>query len=385
MRVLVNATTCVVGGGAQVAASFIQSSAGDSTCEFLYAVSPLTRKNLGKLADKLALHEMTPSPAKPYSGRIARRELRRLEDDFDPDVVFTVFGPAYVTFRAPHVCGIADGWITHRSKLAISALSHYERLRKLALSRYKQCRLSIEDLYWVETEASRQGLINLLGLAPEKIKVIPNCYSDIFERAESAPRSHNTVTKIFTLAAPYPHKNLPIIPEIASILLDRGHGDDFKFVTTLPNSGSEVKRFWQTAIGLKVDNMIENIGPIILSECPKWYKATDILFLPTLLETFSVTYLEAMKMKRPIVTTDLDFAHYVCAEAAEYFIPRCADSAAMAILKLSKDARYYQELVEKGTRRLKTFPTPGEKYHSQIEWIRFATKEEKNRDEWRSD
>jgi len=245
-----------------------------------------------------------------------------------------------------------------------------------ALCRYKQWRLGTHDFYWVETNVSRHGLINLVGLAPEKISVIPNCYSNIFERAKSLPSPGNPVTKIFTLAAPYPHKNLSIIPKTAAILQAQGVGDAFKFVTTLPDSGSVSDNFWRIARELHVENMVENIGPIVLRDCPKWYAATDILFLPTLLETFSVTYLEAMKMNRPIVTTDLDFAHDVCGEAAEYFEPRNADSAARAILKISNDSRYYLELVRKGTERLKTFPTPEEKYRLLIEWIQFAAKEE---------
>jgi hypothetical protein len=49
-----------------------------------------------------------------------------------------------------------------------------------------------------------------------------------------------------------------------------------------------------------------------MSDVPKWYKATQALLLPTLLESFSGTYIEAMHFERPIFTSNLDFAKEVC-------------------------------------------------------------------------
>jgi glycosyltransferase involved in cell wall biosynthesis len=70
-----------------------------------------------------------------------------------------------------------------------------------------------------------------------------------------------------------------------------------------------------------VSDSIFNVGWLTLSECIDWYNRSDIVFLPTLLETFSATYLEAMRMGRPIVTCDLDFARDICKDAAAYFPP----------------------------------------------------------------
>ena len=45
------------------------------------------------------------------------------------------------------------------------------------------------------------------------------------------------------------------------------------------------------------------------------------MILPTLLESFSATYIEAMFHGKTILTSDLDFARDVCGEAAFYFDP----------------------------------------------------------------
>lgn len=369
MKIFINATTCVVGGGAQVAASFIGQAMDDNRHQFVAAVSKKVREYLGNMADTTCIYELASSPARPFKGMKSRRFLKDLELKFKPDVVFTIFGPAYHNFRAPHACGIADPWVTHPSSLATSRLGVFGRLKMKLQCLYKKWRLSINDFYWTETEVARQGLIDLIGLDADKILTIPNCYSPLFDSFNSAEESHNSLVKIFTLSATYPHKNLMIIPEMASILYKRGLQDSFKFVVTLPENGFGVNEFWKLAKKLGVCDLIENIGHIPLESCPLWYSKTDILFLPTLLETFSVTFLEAMKMSRPIVTTNLDFARDICGDAAEYFEPLDAESAVDAIITVGKKTERYNELVLNGINQLKQFPNPAEKYNKHIQWL----------------
>jgi len=379
MRVLVNATTCVVGGGVQVAATFVSHALRDpNSVEFLFAVSPQVKNNLNTDDQQDArLVEISPSPARLRKGRKSRTKLIGLEEQFKPDVVFTVFGPAYVKFSSTHICGFADPWVTHRSKIALSILPSFRRLHVLAVCLYKQWSLSPKDYYWVEAEVARRGLVRLLGIPPSKIKVIPNTYADVFRQPVSDPitREDNSV-KVLTIAAPYPHKNLLIIPEVASILRKREADRLYRFIVTLPHEDHEVQRFWAKAKRLGVENVIKNAGKLSLQECPKWYASSDIVFLPTLLETFSATYLEAMVMGKPIVTTDLDFAHDICGDAAAYYLPLSAYAAAETIRKVATDHAHRISLVKAGKNRLSNFPSPREKYHLMMDWIREVVKKE---------
>lgn len=374
MRILVNATTCTVGGGVQVAVSFISKALSEKRdLTFRFAVSPQVLNNLPLLLQQdERILVLSPSPANLWSGRATRDALHALEAQFQPDVVFTVFGPAYVRFRTPHVCGIGDGWVTHRSKIALSVLPFLHRLRCQAICKYKELRLSTKDYYWVEAEAARSGLLRLLGLEPSRVKLISNCYADFFATAakETAPYKKNDgVTRIFCLAAPYPHKNLTIIPEVARLLQERNSALTYRFIVTLPDSGREVRKFWARANSLGVTSMIENAGYLPVQECPRWYASSDITFLPTLLETFSVTYLESMVMNRPIVTTDLDFARDICGAAALYYSPLSAEEAATAIESVATNRKLYDALKQHGCARIKQYPTPEEKYETTLRWI----------------
>ena len=79
----------------------------------------------------------------------------------------------------------------------------------------------------------------------------------------------------------------------------------------------------------------------MVENCPKLYNQADAMFLPTLLETFSASYPEAMKMERPILTSDLDFAKDICGDAALYFNPLDSYDIANKIKTINDRSHYY--------------------------------------------
>lgn len=79
------------------------------------------------------------------------------------------------------------------------------------------------------------------------------------------------------------------------------------------------------------------------------------MFLPTLLECFSASYAEAMVMKKPILTSDLGFAHTVCNDAAIYFNPDDANDVADKIIYLMNSPEKQSDLITKGLAQLKQF------------------------------
>jgi len=85
------------------------------------------------------------------------------------------------------------------------------------------------------------------------------------------------------------------------------------------------------------------------------------MFLPTLLECFSASYVEAMKMKKPIITSDMGFARTVCDDAAIYFDPMDANDITAKIIKLVLSVELQNKLIETGLERLKMFGTAKER------------------------
>ena len=65
-----------------------------------------------------------------------------------------------------------------------------------------------------------------------------------------------------------------------------------------------------------VANMVENVGYQTQDQLKELYSRCDLFFFPSLLETFSVSLVEAMYFKMPIVATDIDFNREVTEDAA---------------------------------------------------------------------
>ena len=233
MKVLVNATTLVKGGGIQVAASFIAESCRDDMgIDWHYAISPQIAEELASLGvEPSAVAVFTASPTRDKE---QRRRLYALEEQLRPDVVFSVFGPAYMKFRSPHLCGVAVGWVTHSTRLAFAALPGWvARIRTFLMCVYKGFWLRYADRWVVEAESARAGMRRRIGIAPDKVDVVENSCAAVFNEAglepSRCPSAGETVRLIY-VSAYYPHKNIEFIPAVAEALRQKAPERRFEFM-----------------------------------------------------------------------------------------------------------------------------------------------------------
>lgn len=373
MNVLINATTLVKGGGIQVAASFIaETLRTEDGISWRYALSREVFAELTALNAVPANVEIFDAP--PTRSKSARKRLLELETRTSTDAVFTVFGPAYVRFKAPHLCGVAVCWVTHSTWLAYRALPGWlARSKALATNIYKGLWLRPADRWVVEAENAQRGLASRVGIPAAKIDIVPNSCAAVFRQAEvpAAERpAQGDRVRLLYVTAYYPHKNLEIIPRVAAELAARGGTANYEFVITLPATEPKLAAIMQEAKALGVDGMIKNVGRVTLNEVIELYRSAHICFMPSLLETFSASYPEAMAMGRPIVASDLDFARAVCKEAAVYFRAASPAAAADAVLRLIGDQVLWDECIENGRQVLETLPTARRKYEMFVASIR---------------
>lgn len=188
---------------------------------------------------------------------------------------------------------------------------------------------------------------------------MPSAVSELLLDGNSAsrPAVFNQLTGRFVLlcvAKYYAHKNLEIL---ADLFVQHGDelGDVVALVTVEAKQHPRAGRFLARLNDARLRNHVINVGSIDPSELPGYYSHCDGLIFPTLLETFGLPYLEAMQFRRPILTSDLDFAHDVCGSAAIYFDPVNPASIRDAILALKASPQTRDDLVAAGTKRMHSF------------------------------
>ncbi len=170
---------------------------------------------------------------------------------------------------------------------------------------------------------------------------------------------------MFVPAANYPHKNLKILNQICNILSSEYPEFNYIFYVTLKS-----KDFSQ--LHFTGNKHICNLGVLSITEVAETYHSIDCLFLPTLQECVSASFIEAMYTMTPIITSDLHFIRHICETAAVYINPTDGYSIAKEIVLLSNDERKRQEWVNAGSNVLKKFGTPQSRanaYHKILEEI----------------
>jgi glycosyltransferase involved in cell wall biosynthesis len=375
IKVLVNASTLVVGGGIQIGVSFVEVASKRSDFEFAFLVSDgifaSLPENLKK--DKRVI-VCSPSPAALVSGRKSREFIKNKEREFDPAIVYSIGFPSYIRFKSLEIGRYTNPWEINLGPLPWHTVQPFQKKIKTLLGiYYRQLWAKRTDHIETQTEAAKNGIHKRIGFSLEKIKVIPNSPNPVFFEVGNSFIIEDLFKKrkeeIFCLSAGYRHKNLNIIPRVARHLKS-----EFKycplFVLTLPLDSIVWKEIEQEAEKLEVKEMIKNVGPLKVRDCLSYYQDAKIVFLPTLLEVFSATYLEAMAMKVPIVTTDLDFALDNCKSGAVFYKHNRAVDAAQKIFNIMNNEGLYCRMIKEGLKALGTYPSPEEKFEILFTWFK---------------
>ncbi|QKK02926.1 MAG: glycosyltransferase family 4 protein [Pseudomonadota bacterium] len=359
MRLMINTSVVRFGGATQVAASLIEECRRFDQNEY-HVVLGTGVGTILKRADfpeNFVFHDMAFGVMGLGNLGRVQREMAALEQKIEPDCVVTTSGPAYWRSSAPHLMGYNLPLYIYPESPYVRTLGMARRTR-LAARKWLHCRFFRRDAdaLIVQTDDVNQRLRRLLGT--EKVYTVTNTHNGWYEQpAEYPPRlpaRRSGTFRFLTLTSYYPHKNLELIPQVIRAL----PGDlraRTEFVLTLTDAKYR-ERIWS-----EIPAQVKLTGPVPPSECPSLYEECDALFLPTLAECFSASYPEAMKMEKPIITTDLGFARSICQDAALYFQPCNANSAARQAARLIQDPVLQGELRERGRCRLSDFDTPAQR------------------------
>jgi len=327
MKILFNCSVNIIGGAVQNASNFIKYASLNNDHIFFFIVSPAVNVVLEKWAISLANLHVVDSPTR---SKLARKVILAFEQDFNPDIVYTMAGPTYVNFRAPHVMGISDPYITHHDSMSLFLNRSKYQAFSFGLKEFVKgwyARFSA-DYFLFQTETSRDGFCKRYGWGKNKTSLLQNALGEsFFKQAIETKFFTEGKTKFFVPSAYYSHKNLEIIFEVCRLLKASTKESDYVFITTAPIDSVFGKRVVQNGL----EGMIHNIGPYSYNDAHRLYSEVDAVFIPSILETFSTSYLEAIAMAKPLIVADRSFSREVCGDYAHYYSPLSAEDSLKAL------------------------------------------------------
>lgn len=363
MKILINCSNLKKGGGIQVAHSFLNEIVLSEESYVVVLSSELNKqinKSLFKDNFVFYIYDIKGTPVNSLLGK--NNFLDGIVEKHEIDRVFTVFGPAYWRPKVLHVCGYAKPHYVYTQSPFFKKITYkdYVILKLKELFHLYDFKFNSSVLISENPDVSSRITKRL----KKKTYTVSNNYNQIFDKNDEwgdmvLPKFNGVY--LLTISVNYPHKNLDIIPKVIQELKRRGI-EKYKFVVTLDEG--------MLSNDEEVNKSIVYLGKIDVKDCPRLYEQCKYMFLPTLLECFSASYAEAMRMERVILTSDLGFAKGICVNSAVYFDPLKEEDIVDKLIELDNDKERYRELISLGKKRLKDFDTSSMRAKKYLEIIK---------------
>ena len=222
-------------------------------------------------------------------------------------------------------------------------------------------RITMPATVIVQTPLAEKKLKELCTL--DNIEVIPNTIPlQQKNNVSKPPKKYHEEIHLLCLARYYEHKNLEALIPLAKRIKKRKK-IIYKIIITIHKSQHpKASKLLNTIHHHQLDEVITNIGKVDGPALPKLYQSCDGLIMPTLLESFSATYVEAMYYGIPIFTSNRDFAQSVCRDAACYFDPLDPDDILNKLDNIFSSREKVEKLIVAGKKNLDYFPNPNQTF-----------------------
>ncbi len=283
--------------------------------------------------------------------------LPRLIKKLNVEVILNI-GDIVINSKIPQLYLFDWPYAAYPSSIVWSKMDLHDLIkRKIKLFLFIKSIKRKELLIAAQTLTMKKKLESLYSL--KNIIILPNAVSleNISGGKFKDFRLPENKFKLLYLTYYYTHKNLEIFLPLAKKI------KDLKLpycliITIASNQHKGAKSLLKKIDKEKLNDIIINVGPVSSTHIPSLYKQSDALLIPTLLESFSGTYAEAMYHKIPILTSDMDFASDVCGDAALYFDPLQVNSILNTINQIFKNEKL----------RLKKTNTANERLNNMTNW-----------------
>jgi glycosyltransferase involved in cell wall biosynthesis len=345
MKIFINAYNLIKGGGLSIGKGVLQSLYDNKYNSHTFYVYLPDKKLYPFQASKNIQLFYIPKIftkyliGRPFVNFYLQYKIKQLQ----PDAIFSMGNYAIPT-KTKQLLLLHWPYALYRNHHIWQKMTRWNYIKRKFRLWYFKKNLKFATQITVQTQVIKERFLKLYPFRAN-IHIVPSSFNPGLLSPKNQPQvklfEDNPSSKfLLCLSEYYEHKNLEILLPLA--LLFRENQNNFKIITTIdPKDNIPAQKFLKTVKKNGLEDTIINIGRT--SNIGAFYQNCHALFLPTLLETFGLPYLEAMYAGLPVFTSDRDFAKEVCKDAAFYFDPLDAVDIYQCIMSSLNDNKILEQ------------------------------------------
>jgi glycosyltransferase involved in cell wall biosynthesis len=216
------------------------------------------------------------------------------------------------------------------------------------------------DLVLADSDNTEQDIIELLGVAPGKVKVLHPGVGERFRPLDDEGLL-GRIRELYGLSSPFllslgtlePRKNLILLLDAYAAL--RARGDIYHKLVIAGKKGWLYEGIFRKVKELSLEEEVIFLGFVADENLPALYNLAEVFVFPSLYEGFGLPPLEAMACGTPVITSDSSSLPEVVGEAGLMVSSGDSKALAQAMKRVLDDPTLREDLAGKGVRQARKF------------------------------
>jgi glycosyltransferase involved in cell wall biosynthesis len=217
------------------------------------------------------------------------------------------------------------------------------------------------------SESARDDIVQLLGVSPGKVAVIPAAAGEEFRPPDDLGEAQRWAAQHFGLptreeggyilfvSTIEPRKNLPMLFEAYRLLIERGRAAPVPALALAGPEGWLYERVYARMDELKLREHVRLLGGVSAPDLVGLYQGACLFALPSLYEGFGLPALEALACGVPVLASTGGSLPEVVGDAGILLDPHDADAWADAIERVLLDPAESQRMRDAGPKQAANF------------------------------
>ncbi|OGE79775.1 MAG: hypothetical protein A2660_00675 [Candidatus Doudnabacteria bacterium RIFCSPHIGHO2_01_FULL_45_18] len=209
------------------------------------------------------------------------------------------------------------------------------------------------------SESTKKQILERFGIDSDKITVIYEGFSQVYKMMDKQ-EAFAAVSQKFGITKPYllyvgvwrRYKNLPMLAQAFDKLIAKGLDLQFVIAGQPDDFYPEIK---DQIFAIKNSSKIKAVGKVTDEDLKLLYNGANLFVLPSLMEGFGLTALEAAGCGVPVACSDIATLREIMGQGAEYFDPESLGNMVDVLYNLLTDPKQLEELANLGLSRSKHF------------------------------